>query len=324
MRARNMTSYSGIPASEQRFFSQTGWPRDMRGELILEVGSGSGRFTEQAAKTGATVVSLDYSYAVDANHASNGARDNVLIVQADVFAMPFRPQTFDRLFCFSACCSIRQAHREPSPHCRDSENRAACFARISTASILRHRFADEVLGAPLYAPDEPGSLVRAGTALGGFHVAASERDSSTTQGARHQLAAVGGRLQPSRIERADPQGMVVSRYVRHACAALRSAGDEEDIPALGRAGKSRGYRCAPRSPWRGDAARVPRPSQRGVNARRNSSRGTSARANPFASRCRGCSPLTTRTSARYRRAGQEHRRQAQQRRRRRHRRAAAP
>jgi SAM-dependent methyltransferase len=93
-------SYSGIPASEQRFFSQTGWPRDMRGELILEVGSGSGRFTEQAARTGATVVSFDYSYAVDANFASNGARENVLIVQADVFAMPFRAHNFDRLFCF--------------------------------------------------------------------------------------------------------------------------------------------------------------------------------------------------------------------------------
>jgi SAM-dependent methyltransferase len=93
-------SYSGIPASEQRFFGQTGWPKEMRGELILEVGSGSGRFTEQAARTGATVVSLDYSYAVDANFASNGARDNVLIVQADIFAMPFRPQSFDRVFCF--------------------------------------------------------------------------------------------------------------------------------------------------------------------------------------------------------------------------------
>jgi SAM-dependent methyltransferase len=93
-------SYSGIPASEQRFFGETGWPRDMAGELILEVGSGSGRFTEQAARTGATVVSLDYSYAVDANYASNGARSNVLIVQADVFAMPFRPRSFDRVFCF--------------------------------------------------------------------------------------------------------------------------------------------------------------------------------------------------------------------------------
>jgi ubiquinone/menaquinone biosynthesis C-methylase UbiE/uncharacterized protein YbaR (Trm112 family) len=93
-------SYSGIPASEQRFFGQTGWPKDLTDEVILEVGSGSGRFTEQAAGTGATVVSLDYSYAVDANYASNGGRHNVLIVQADVFAMPFKPQTFDRVFCF--------------------------------------------------------------------------------------------------------------------------------------------------------------------------------------------------------------------------------
>ena len=93
-------SYSGIPASEQRFFGQTGWPKELGGETILEVGSGSGRFTEQAARTGATVVSLDYSYAVDANFTSNGARSNVLIVQADVFAMPFRPRSFDRLFCF--------------------------------------------------------------------------------------------------------------------------------------------------------------------------------------------------------------------------------
>jgi SAM-dependent methyltransferase len=93
-------SYSGLKISEQRFFSQTRWPRALQGEVILEVGSGSGRFTEQAAVTGATVVSFDYSYAVEANYASNGPRSNVLIVQADVFAMPFRPRTFDRVFCF--------------------------------------------------------------------------------------------------------------------------------------------------------------------------------------------------------------------------------
>jgi 2-polyprenyl-3-methyl-5-hydroxy-6-metoxy-1,4-benzoquinol methylase/uncharacterized protein YbaR (Trm112 family) len=93
-------SYCGLPVSEHRFFSETHWPRDLKREVILEVGSGAGRFTEQAANTGATVVSFDYSYAVEANYASNGARENVLIVQADVFAMPFQPATFDRVFCF--------------------------------------------------------------------------------------------------------------------------------------------------------------------------------------------------------------------------------
>jgi SAM-dependent methyltransferase len=92
-------SHSGLPVSRQRFFGSTHWPIHLDGERILEIGSGSGRFTEQAAETGATVVSVDYSYAVDANYASNGHLENVLIVQADVFALPLRPQTFDRLFC---------------------------------------------------------------------------------------------------------------------------------------------------------------------------------------------------------------------------------
>jgi SAM-dependent methyltransferase len=92
-------SYSGARVSEERFFKETGWPRQMPGEMILEVGSGSGRFTEQAASTGAMVVSLDLSYAVEANYSSNGHKDNVLIVQADIYSMPVRADFFDRLFC---------------------------------------------------------------------------------------------------------------------------------------------------------------------------------------------------------------------------------
>lgn len=93
-------SYSGASISEQRFFDETGWARDLTGETVLEVGSGSGRFTEQAASTGAMVVSLDYSYAVEVNYASNGHRDNVLIVQGDLYHMPVRQGYFDKLFCF--------------------------------------------------------------------------------------------------------------------------------------------------------------------------------------------------------------------------------
>ena len=147
-------SYSGIPASEQRFFGETGWPRDMTGELILEVGSGSGRFTEQAARTGATVVSLDYSYAVDANNASNGARNNVLIVQADVFAMPFRPRSFDRVFCFG----MLQHTPSPSsafaalPPC--SESGRSVVRGYLQGIVLAHHCANQVLGTSIHPPDE--------------------------------------------------------------------------------------------------------------------------------------------------------------------------
>lgn len=92
-------SYSGANVSEKRFFQETKWQRDLSGQIILEVGSGSGRFTEQVASTGAMVVSMDYSDAVNANYASNGTRDNVLIVQADLYRMPFLKGFFDKLFC---------------------------------------------------------------------------------------------------------------------------------------------------------------------------------------------------------------------------------
>ncbi len=92
-------SYSGIPESEQRFFKETRWPRKLKGQLVLEAGSGSGRFTEHAASTGAMVVSLDYSEAVEANYRNNGRFENLLIVQASIYDMPFHKGVFDKVFC---------------------------------------------------------------------------------------------------------------------------------------------------------------------------------------------------------------------------------
>ena len=93
-------SHSGIRDSENRFFDETRWSLDLQGQVILEVGSGSGRFTEQAASTGAFVVSMDYSCAVEANYASNGTKPNVMIVQGNIYSMPFKKSLFDKLFCF--------------------------------------------------------------------------------------------------------------------------------------------------------------------------------------------------------------------------------
>lgn len=102
---------SGASLSETRFFEETRWPRDLSGERILEVGSGSGRFTEPAADTGATVISVDYSSAVDANHASNGHRENVLIVQGDAYKLPVRTGSFEKVLCIGVLQHTPDPHR---------------------------------------------------------------------------------------------------------------------------------------------------------------------------------------------------------------------
>lgn len=100
MHARSQyDSHTRTNISEKRFFTETQWPRQLEGEFMLEVGSGAGRFTEQAIKTKAMVVSFDYSSAVEANHASNGHNNNLLIVQADLYNLPFRKSFFDKIFC---------------------------------------------------------------------------------------------------------------------------------------------------------------------------------------------------------------------------------
>ena len=50
----NRTQYdreSGTTLSEERFRKETAWGESLNGEVILEIGSGSGRFTREALKT---------------------------------------------------------------------------------------------------------------------------------------------------------------------------------------------------------------------------------------------------------------------------------
>lgn len=82
-----------------RFQKETQWPADLRGEVVLEVGCGSGRFTPHILKSGALVISLDFSNAVDASFKSNGHNSNFLVVQASVYDMPVRSNFCDRAFC---------------------------------------------------------------------------------------------------------------------------------------------------------------------------------------------------------------------------------
>ena len=93
-------SVNGMRLSEERFFRETHWPRNLSGQTILEVGSGAGRFTEIALNTGARVFSVDASRAVDANWNNNGHHPNLILCQASLYTLPFPQEYFDKVFCF--------------------------------------------------------------------------------------------------------------------------------------------------------------------------------------------------------------------------------
>jgi len=97
--ATQLDSHCNVTVSRDRVFSVTGWPQEMKGETILEAGSGAGRFTEVLVTTGANILSFDFSSAVDANLSNNGDNDNLLIFQGDIFNIPVPDQSLDKVFC---------------------------------------------------------------------------------------------------------------------------------------------------------------------------------------------------------------------------------
>jgi len=73
-------------------------PGFFQSKVVLDAGCGNGRFTRHAINFGAEfVVGVDLSYAVEAAFEKTRHLPNVLIVQADLFRLPFL-QTFDYAF----------------------------------------------------------------------------------------------------------------------------------------------------------------------------------------------------------------------------------
>ena len=94
-RHTQLDSYSGHPISANRFWEATGWlPDNIKGQYVLDVGCGAGRFAEVALDAGANGLALDYSSAVDACYANLKQHPNLHVVQGDIYALPFEQESF--------------------------------------------------------------------------------------------------------------------------------------------------------------------------------------------------------------------------------------
>jgi SAM-dependent methyltransferase len=100
-RRTQIDKFNGTTLSRDRFYSGTGWSADeLKGARILEAGCGAGRFTQIMLDAGAQVFSVDLSSAVDACFANNGPHEHLCVVQADLYQIPFRRHSFDKVFCY--------------------------------------------------------------------------------------------------------------------------------------------------------------------------------------------------------------------------------
>lgn len=99
-RTEQLDSVNGTTLSRDRLYAETGWSKAwMRGKWILDAGCGAGRFLDVVAESGAEVVGLDISHAIDAARDNLDKRPHVHFVQASIYEMPFRDGVFDGVYC---------------------------------------------------------------------------------------------------------------------------------------------------------------------------------------------------------------------------------
>jgi 2-polyprenyl-3-methyl-5-hydroxy-6-metoxy-1,4-benzoquinol methylase len=104
---KTQLDHDELRESERHFFAKTALrPEDLNGKLVLDVGCGMGRFAEVATRFGARVVGVDLSAAAEVA-AKNLADREFTAFQADVFALPFAPESFDVIY------SIGVLHHTP-------------------------------------------------------------------------------------------------------------------------------------------------------------------------------------------------------------------
>ncbi len=95
-----LDSFTGLDVSESRLERcMRGHLHELKGKLVLEAGSGAGRFTEILLKYGAIVHSFDFSNAVEANASNNGDSDALVLVQGDIRNIPFPKYSYDYVVC---------------------------------------------------------------------------------------------------------------------------------------------------------------------------------------------------------------------------------
>lgn len=114
-----MDSVNGTTIFRDRFSRYFTPPERLAGMRVLDAGCGVGAFVDIVAPHAALVLGIDLSSSVEAAQRNVGGLGNVRIAQADIFAPPFRPESFDFVYCVGVL-----------QHTPDPERAFASLARL--------------------------------------------------------------------------------------------------------------------------------------------------------------------------------------------------
>jgi len=106
---RHFRHYLDDRSGDQLFFPTTGFAEQHIGSgPILEVGCGYGRFVDVVQRQGGAIIGIDLStHSIDLAQDFVGLRDNVHLIQCDLFQLPFRQAYFTHIY------SIGVLHHTP-------------------------------------------------------------------------------------------------------------------------------------------------------------------------------------------------------------------
>ena len=93
-------SSTGFSLTKKRLLKASEWDLgNLKDKLVIEIGSGAGRFTEILLSSGAYVVSIEMSDAIYSNHINNKS-DKIIFIKSSLYDLDFLNNMFDYVLCY--------------------------------------------------------------------------------------------------------------------------------------------------------------------------------------------------------------------------------